>query len=390
MSHATTGRVGRVHHARRKKTKDIVQADRQLHQQDAETERRGRSTAGQAQGSPCGDAAAGFLRSVFLPKLCVANRVNTDDKTAKATARDAYTSLASLAAHYGIEPMDTKGFTYPYNIALTIPDTGKLLKEKMNDFYKLRLVRQGKKTFFLTEERYRTGSTLFYIPVAPLYNMLCNPKRRKAACLLLSVCCYLYHIADIPYHRQQSSFMYWQYEMIEEMILQDGEDVEYAEDLKKELREMACIGDIIEKKIGNRSNLSVFGKQLENFCCRSAFDNDCYHLANGIFELYQQYPEESIFRYSGRIDAADQKDEYGDNSMLTMDRYISFIHSTDDSLYYSYLSDMINNEFNEYGEIEEPILRRCFYGDKTVSENFNFEHRLFALMDELATLLYKY
>lgn len=390
MRHATTDRVGHIYPARRKKAKDIVQADQQLRLRYAKTERRGRSSKGQAQGSACGDAAAGFLRSVFLPKLCIADSVNTDDTTAKATARDFYKSLAQLAAHYGIEPMQSKGYPYPYNIALAIWDINKKLEREVKDFYKLRLVR-GKKVFFLVEERYNTGSTLYYIPVIPLYRMLRSPKHRSAACLLLSVCCYLYHIADIPYYRQGGSYLYWQYEMVTEMILDDAES-EYAEDFKRELHGAFCIGDLMEKKIYSQANLTVFRQRLDNFCCRSELDNACYHLACRVFELYRQYPQESIFRYGGRMDNghATYEDDDGDGSLITMNRYISFVHSTVDSLYNTYISDMVNNDFNEYAGADEPVLRRCFNGREVTGEHFDLERRLFTLLDELAFLLNNY
>ncbi len=129
---------------------------------------------------------------------------------------DFYHSLSAVARHYnGFEPTDTRTFGYPYNIALSVWEVENHLKRHVKNWNSLRLVQDDKgKTFLISEEQYDTGTMLYYIPVIPLYKMLKNPSTKRAARLLLSVCSYLYHIADIPYYRQEDAYIYWQYEMI--------------------------------------------------------------------------------------------------------------------------------------------------------------------------------
>ena len=66
-----------------------------------------------------------------------------------------------------------------------------------------------------------------------------------------------------------------------------------------------------------------------------------------------------------------------------------FIADTNGWLYES-LSDSINNEFNEYGGVQEPTIRKSFDGSNIAESNLGFENRLFALLDDLCTLLYDY
>lgn len=117
--------------------------------------------------------------------------------------------------------MQTRQFPYPYNMALAMSDMQEKLKQKVLDWEEIRLVQDSKKTYFVSEERYNTGSTLFYIPVASLYRMLHDRNRKKTAHLLLSVSAYLYHIADVPYYRQEASYLYWMYEMLNDWVEQD-------------------------------------------------------------------------------------------------------------------------------------------------------------------------
>jgi hypothetical protein len=54
-----------------------------------------------------------------------------------------------------------------------------------------------------------------------------------------------------------------------------------------------------------------------------------------------------------------EQDPYDDdeNEIIGMEKYISFIADTKGWLYES-LSDSINNEFNEYGAMEEPTISK--------------------------------
>ena len=58
-------------------------------------------------------------------------------------------------------------------------DVEEKLKSKVLDWEEIRLVQDSKKTYFVSEERYNTGSTLFYTPVCPLYRLFHDKKRKS-------------------------------------------------------------------------------------------------------------------------------------------------------------------------------------------------------------------
>lgn len=99
----------------------------------------------------------------------------------------------------------------------------------------------------MAQERYNTGATLYYIPVIPLYQMLRNKNRKKTGLLLLSVCTYLYRIADIPYYRQEDSYLYWIYEMLTEWLEQD-EEVDDNHISKKSFKKLRSLGILWNKR----------------------------------------------------------------------------------------------------------------------------------------------
>lgn len=353
---------------------------------DAKTKGCKRSTKRQAESRADSNVANGFLKSVFLPKLKLRQSVQACTKTAK-TERDFYQSLSKLTEHYNIEPMNTKDFQFPYNVALSMWDMETKVKRTHINWDSFKLVQDSKKTFFVSEERYNTGTTLYYVPVVPLYNMLHDPKRKKTAQILVSVCSYLYHIADIPYYRQENSYLYWMYEMMTDWVEQDDETDE-TEKYKSELKQAEEIGDRIEQKLFNRINLQLFGQRLNNFKSLDEFDHECLQVASDAFTLFTKYPTASIFRNAPIPEQDPDNNDY-DNEIIGMEKYISFVADTKGWLYES-LSESINNEFNEYGAMAEPTICKRFDGSEIIATNLDFENRLFALLNDLCGLLYEY
>lgn len=381
MTYATTYQIGYDTHTQRAKAKTVAPPVERIYQLDESPKGRRRNTKGQTAVCTDNHVANGFLRTSFLPKLNETETVQACRKSAK-TERDFYKSLSRLAGHYCIEPMPTQSYGYPYNIALALWDTQEQLSKKVRDWEEIKLLQDSRKTYLTSEERYNTGSTLFYIPVVPLYRMLRDPKRKHTAQLLLSVCTYLYHVVDIPYYRQENSFLYWQYEMLKEWVVSD----EYTDEMSSylsELEQAEWIGDRMEQKIFHRANLTFFKERLTRFKSTDALDLDCLTLAQEAFELYQQYPNENVFRNARPNGEAEEDDmEY----VVTMDKYVSFCADGKGWLNEN-LEQCVNTDLQEYGQMEEPVILKCFDGSDITGNNLDFENRLFTLMEELAYLL---
>ncbi|SHM23348.1 hypothetical protein SAMN05443543_1274, partial [Flavobacterium flevense] len=327
------------------------------------------------------NVANGFLRTSFLPVLAETKTVKACKKTAN-TEKDFYQSLSQLATHYNINPIHTQPFGYPYNITLALWDTKEKLKNKVMDWEEIKLVQDSKKTFFTSEERHNTNSTLFYIPVVPLYRLLKNGKQKHSVQLLLSVCSYLYHSVNIPYYRQENSFLYYQYEMLKEWLLTDDSNEETSIYLS-EFEQAEWIGDKMEQKIFNTANLTFFKKRLNSFKCTDVFERDCLKLAQEAYALLEQYPNESVFRNAR---PNEEKDEDEIENILTMDYYVSF-YADGKGWLNENIIQCVNSELQEYGQIEEPSIIKHFDGSDITANNLDFENRLFALIGELIYLL---
>jgi len=388
MDNATQYHIGYNPNTPTAEATAVTPTVRRVRPLDAKTEGRKRNPKRQTEVRTDSHAANGFLKASFLPKLKISKPVQACTES-KKMERDFYTSLSKLAEHYGIEPMPTRQHGYPYNIGLALWDAQEKLKQAGSNWDSLQLVQDRKKTFFISEERCRTGSTLYYIPVMPLFEMLHDPKRRKTAHLLVSVCSYLYHIADIPYYRQEDAYIYWQYEMLSERVEQDDQ-TDKTGSYKSELRQAEWIGEHIEQKIFNRTNLTVFEQRLKAFKPMDDFDRECWQYACNALALYADYPNASIFRNAPKADEdpCNDSEDY-EQETLSMDKYISFMASGKGWLYDSLL-ESVNIEFNEYGNVEEPTILKHIDGSPITGNNLDFENRLFTLLDDICYLLNHY
>ncbi|UDQ54626.1 hypothetical protein [Chryseobacterium indologenes] len=393
MKNATQNPIGNHSTARRKKTKATAPTAKGVRTMDASAQRQFGNTERPTEICSRFTASDAFLKTCFIPLL------KENDITAKQsqrriakTERDFYKSLSQLAEHYDIQPMPTRHFGYPYNVRLALMDVQKQLKGKTENWAGVRLIDKNGKTNFTVEERCNTGATLFYIPVVPLYRLLRQKTRRKAGCLLLSVCSYLYRNARIPYYRIEDSYLYWNYEILTDWMEQDAEMEDYFV-CKKELYRAELIGDVMGQKISDPRNLQFFEQRLKGFNPKDQFDKACFELAKKVFALYSQYPDESIFRNAHHNNAIDPEtrdengyNDYNEENVVTMDKYISFF-AEGEGVVYDNLVSMINNEFNEYAEAQEPIIFKTFDGNSLLNESLDFENNLFKVLNELCRLL---
>ena len=381
---ATQHHIGKNKRSRRKRTTTITPTIGRVFTIASKTKDSERNTERQTKIRTHSNASNGFLKWRFLPKQEEIPTIQ-DGKEMEKTERDFYKSLSNFAKQYNVEPMPTQELEFTYNIALGLWDIENKIKQTNEDWNSFKLIRNDKNIHFVKEEKYVTGTTLYYIPIVPLFQMLHDKNCKRNAQLLLSVCSYLYRIADIPYYRQQSSYLYWIYEMHEDWIEQGDEAEEDLQEFRHQFKISKIIGDKIEKKLGNLKNLEVFEQRLNDFKPRNTFDQDCYKVASDAFALYSEYPKTTLFRNKPTLEQDPYNDDYGDKA-IGMDMYISFVADTNSCLYRN-IEESINAEFNEYGGMEEPTIYTPINGTAISKADFDFENRLFTLLEDLYKVL---
>lgn len=335
-----------------------------------------------------------FLKTTFLPKLKENETANSLSQRKKnKMERDFFKSLSQMSEHYNISQSVHTNLEFPYNLSLSFFHSQKQIKKKIKNWQDITLKKKGNDIYFVSEERCNTGMTLFYIPVVPLYKMLHSRKDKKTAQLLLSVCTYLYQSVDIPYYRQESSYLFWLYEMLDEWIDQD-EELDEDSIHKKQLKMAEVIGDFMEQKISNVENLNFFQNRIESFKPNGDFEKECLEIAQKAFELSINFPNERIYRNvylnnNTELKDFDEDNYEDDETVISIEKYVSFFADSRGWVY-DKIVDTVNNEFNQYGDIQEPIIYKVFNGSNVSGDSLDFENSVFEVINRLVGVFEDY
>lgn len=388
MDNAKADHIGKNKNSRQRKGSETVPQDFGVRRLDAKAKGCTGNIKGQKKVRPHRHVADGLLRNTFLPKLGDFQMEHFTEISAQLES-DFFKSLSGLAGHYRVEPFaQALNFGFPYNISLALWDLKIKLQKNVLNWNGVSLMQENDKFFLVSEERYDTGATLFYIPVFPVFRMLRDKKRRKSAHLILSVFSYLYLIAQIPYYCQEGSYLYYEYEMIEDWIMEDPYEEEEGEDNRlHDLHVAKWVGEKIEQKIYSRKNLDFFEHRIQQFTPKDQFDLDCLNLAKETLEIYRTYPDADIFRNASVMLGEDG--EYLDDEVIPMEKYISF-YADNSGWLASSVFESVNCQFQECTETQMPVISKCFDGRDTDLVNLSFENRLFELLHGITDLIYDY
>lgn len=341
--------------------------------------RCGRSKNTTAKICPFGATANAFLKQQFLPLIETETKLTQNESTEKGF----FDSLSILTALYGFTTISLKEKPYPYNILLAHKHAQKELSRLGQDI-ELVILADDTAVKLATNHTYSTGTTLYYIPILPLYKLLQDKKQKRNAELLLSVFAYLYHIAGIPYYRDDYSVLAYYYEVMEDWMMEAWEEEGEAEEKNcncSALNKASFYGDVIYRKMYNPYHLSQFEQRIDSYREQCAFDYECLTVAQKAFALMSDYPHHNIFRNT-RNEDLDQ-----DDGIIRAEQYISFIAENEGTLYEE-IARMVNDEFNECSQMEQPSLRQVYdRQDNPCPQGLDFEYRIFPLLNDLCTLL---
>lgn len=361
----------------KKKSAPTASAVGRLRKMDKKNKGCRASTQGQEPIRTTDDVANAFLKMRFPPRLQEIEIPKDADKL--KMERDFYSSLSLIAEKFELSLKDWRSIPFPYNISESLTELRGQLKKTVTDWKEVRLIHYDNSTYFAKEECYNTGMTLYYIPIIPLYTILHRKETAKISKLLLSVYAYLYQILCIPYYRNDDCYLYNIYEMLEEWYSED----EPSEGDLTEFADAEIIGDYMKEKISDPKNLRTFGQRLKTFKPANDFENRCLIIVAEFYDLFKNNPKIRIDRKYYPLRFREEPDHTERTVML--DDYVSFCSSLKGNLF-DLLFQYVNEDLQEYGEIDEPV-RFIPYDGREISENnFEFEKRVFDGINNLIQL----
>ncbi|WP_426330060.1 hypothetical protein [Pedobacter sp. R-06] len=343
-------------------------------------ELRARSTRDKEQPEkPCTDGlnGNGFLNHRFLPLV---EGYPEEIKTHAEVEREFFLSASHLCSLYRIRLDGCPDWPYPKNIGMAIEEIGEKIAVDDKDIKVIVVVGDDHSACLATVKTFDTKSTLYYLPVEPLYRLLKNDKEKSTAELLLSVVAYFYQIGGIPYHGENSSYLYYIYggiseRSIDEDCFADRQEQQYVID---HITFMENAGMWLLKEIKNPKNLKLFGKRLKTFKPSTEAEKNLLAISQRVAKLIKANPNRSIMEsIHDSLDGADGDRVYAE-------QYLSFIWSFDDCLY-DEVMEVVNCELQEYNQIDEPLTMQFFASpQEAVSHDHSFETEFFDLLNDLS------
>jgi len=323
----------------------------------------------------------GFLNYRFAP---VTEDKDGILKNKTRMEREFLQSLQHLCSLYQIPVPSLKSQPFPLNILTAYREVQQHFATLAGGLELVVIETNHQTASLATVQTYNTGTTLYYIPVRPLADLLTDPARQQEAELLLYVYAYLYHVVDIPWFLNTGSFLDYTYEMMESSYMDSLEPGEEEATLEKLtiFDRMRSDSDALQKKLHLIRKLRGWSKCLRVFNPSSPAGQPLKKVAQSAWELYKAYPGRSIWN---SIEPDLLHPEYDER--IRADYYISFFWDSEDDLYDD-LMETINSCLQEYGVADEPVNVQIFdQPQAAVTHSLDFEQKLFTLIDDLCTVL---
>jgi len=357
---------------------ETTTALRRIDRQVKPSARCKRGTAQPIKERTCGVNGNGFLTHQFKPFWAFDNNMDRAE-------REFLCSLSNLCTYYDLEIPNCINGNFPQGIYHTYQAVCEQLKSRDGKLQCIVAKDESHIATLATVKQYDTGMTLYYIPVRPLWHWVQSSNGQHIAELILGIFAYLHQVGEVPFFSEPGSYLASQYEYIEQMVEDEQDEEPYRQKQQDEIYTLKNAGIKLHRLINSPERLTAFEQTVLNFRHTDTWELDWELLAVEFLQLYQQYPKRSIYDniHSELLYPADEDRVYAG-------QYISFYWSGDDCLQ-ECLFDMINCHFQEIAYMDEPMHLQLFdHLPENTNPDFDFETRLFDLINKLSKLLSDY
>ena len=344
---------------------------------------RRRSTAQSFKKRTAGTNDNGFLRHTFQPVWLYEGEQATME-------REFFNSLSNLCRYYDIIQPSVIGLPFPQNIYQSWRGVVGSL-EKRDKGLTCMIVSENKKQSVLAVAKpFGLSNDLFYIPVRAFWRWSTCAEQQAMSELITAIFAYLHQVVLIPFYQESGSFMDNQYETLYQWLMEAEEDDDeeskaYRDHREDTLYELRQAGAHIMRMIQDPVWLQKMESVILGFFVNDAWQQEWADLANEFLKLYKDHPQATIFDNTRpEILYPDEEDR------LTPEQYTGFYWSGKDC-FADELDDMISCAFQEIAVMDEPVALHLFDEmPESKFYDFDFETRLFALMERLRDLLNDY
>ena len=352
----------------------LLQQDRKVRSPSRQATRRSGHKKTKPKTGTVEPAADGFLNHRFLPMMEQVKALSDH----RSIEHCFFRSVKNFSDLYGFTKPELNDKVFPHNIWYAYNHLAGCLAAIRPDLMLAILQDENNKAYLSTLKIYNTRTSLYYIPVRPLYHLI--KQRGRRARLLSSIFAYFLQIASIPYYWQSSSFLAGCYETIKEWTMDNFEDYTKDElrDIKNELKLQDKGGGFMLKNLSKASHLIQFSKRLNDFNPQTRNDKQLMKIASATMDLMTNYSTITLCDnvIPGITDPTEEE-------RVQPEHYISFMWEEKGWLY-DQVIEYVNSCIQEYAAIDEPLSVQAFIiPQKKETHDLEFEEKFFPLLDEL-------
>ena len=361
---------------------ETLSSIRQVRTSTRQTANYGRSQKKQAQKRTPEFNGYAFLKYSFTP-IVINNHEELSNQT--KVERDFFKSLNYLADLYGFNPLDVTDQVYPLNIHSAHEHASNRLKTINKDLDLIILQDDLHPATLVTINEYVPKYTLYHIAVEPLVAIIRDRKARKTSNLILSVFSWFSKCAGIEFYTDDSSWLYYIYEMTRE-FLREGDEFtpeEYQSNMA-EIRVANKWGKNIRLKIAKDIHLAELDKRIAQFNPANAFQIKLLEVSRLISQLNQM--DDSIYSYlkPGLLNPDEE-------TRMGFDQYLTFYWGDDDSWLGENIGYSIQTDLQEVGHIDHALTCQFFdKPQKAEQHNHEYPKAFFDAIEQLCDLLFNY
>ncbi|PSK90852.1 hypothetical protein [Taibaiella chishuiensis] len=324
--------------------------------------------------------ADALLKTQFLPIVKDSGQLENFQQKEK----DFFSSFHNITTFYKIPKANFKSVAYPYNVALAHQHVNTCLSQLRCHDQVIIVATDANPCCLATVKSYNTNRTLYYIPLSPLVDLQRNPAKHQQYNLLLSVYAYLFQVVRLPSY-QSDDYMSGCHEMLKEWVVSDPDEWEddSFENAMSEFKMAEYFGERLRKQMKHPYHLAKMKERIESIIPRSEWDLELVNVAESAHLLYVDFPKRTFYE-----NIVPDLFSYDEDNVTCADQYLSFIWSAKGWLY-DQVVEYVNSATQEDNYLEEPMLVSLFNSKTpTVSDNLEFEKRLFDLLGDIIDLTY--
>ena len=291
-------------------------------------------------------------------------------------------SFANLAALYGYEQPDVSQTEFPRNICTLYREATKILDVKGTGVIPLLMEIDGVIRLATAREA-STSTTLFYLPVYPLWKWMQGGTRKRESNLMMSVFAYLHQVVGIPFFNDCSYIGRCYRTMLDWLEEDDGwTDPEELRVSLSSVQAALYTGKRMHRQVKHPYHLHAWENRLRTFTKGDATAIAIADIADSFLKLYTDHPERTLADniHTGLLQPTE-------DMRVEMEQIFSFIWKEDGWLG-EQLFEVVNVELMECCAMDEPVALQYFDTPQhEVMPCLDFETRLYGLLCDLAETL---